>query len=449
MDEDHDGQPLERGLARALARAGLSAPADLTRLTGGATMESWRFLADGEAFVLRRASSPELMAHRALDHPAEAAIIRAVRGEGVVAPQIVVELEPEDAIGTGFVMRALPGTPDPARILACEEPASLLRQCASELAGIHRLSADALPASIPGMDYREALTGLYKQFDEAGGDRPIIALALRWLSEHLPEPVPPRLVHGDYRIGNLLVDGIQLTGVLDWELAHLGDPHEDLAYACMTVWRFAWIDRPAMGLGTLEAFFDAYEMSGGAPVERARFDFWLVYRTCWWALGCLRMGATWRSGADRTLERAIISRRTSEQELDLLMLLEGEAPEAERKRALPAPASDAEPHGEATSGDLATAISEWLATVKHRMEGHDRFQLAIARNALGIIARSSGGGAPVEDRVLAQALLSGDMTLAEPGLLARLRRIALDKLSKDMPKYPALAEARHQWTGEA
>ncbi|MEO1968761.1 MAG: phosphotransferase [Sphingomonadaceae bacterium] len=449
MTQGKDAGDLSHGLARALTRVELSEPTDLKRLTGGATMESWRFSAHGEDFVLRRAPSPEMMAHRALDHRAEAAIIRAVRSEGVTAPEIVVELEPADGIGTGFVMRAMPGTPDPTRILDCKEPDSLLEQCARELVGIHRLSADKLPASIPAMDYRDALTSLEAQFEETGGDRPIIALALRWLSEHLPEPVPPRLVHGDYRIGNLLVEESCLTGVLDWELAHLGDPHEDLAYACMTVWRFARIDRTAMGLGTLQAFFAAYEAAGGMRIERSRFNFWLVYRTCWWALGCLRMGATWRSGADRTLERAIISRRTSEQELDLLMLLEGEAPEAERERPLPAPTPIAGLQGEASNGDLAAAISEWLATVKHRMEGHDRFQLAVARNALGIISRASNEDAQVEDRTLAQALLSGETTLAQPGLLARLRRNALDKLSIDMPKYPALAQARQQWTGEA
>ncbi len=82
------------------------------------------------------------------------------------------------------------------------------------------------------------------------------------------------------------------------------------------------------------------------------------------------------------------------------------------------------------------------------MEGHDRFQLAVARNALGMIAREEVADISASDRGLAQALLAGERDLAEPGLLARLRRNALDKLTADIPKYPALASATAQWTGE-
>ncbi|MEE1876947.1 phosphotransferase [Altererythrobacter litoralis] len=443
---------LETGLARALARVGLGPPAGMTRLTGGATMESWRFEASGEHFVLRRAPSAAMMEGRAIGHDIEAAAIRAVHAVGVLAPEIVVELEPDDGLGTGFVMRALPGTPDPRTILADNagdaEGQKLAGQLARELAGIHGVDFNALPEGLPTLDPAEGVAGLRTQFEEAGGDRPVVALALRWLEDNLPAPTDPALIHGDYRLGNVLVAGRELTGVLDWELAHLGDPHEDLAYACMTVWRFARIDRPAAGLASLDDLFAAYEAAGGRPVDPACFHWWLVYRTCWWALGCWRMGRTWREGADRTVERAIISRRTSEQELDLLLLLESEAPQAERERVLPPSSPLPPPTGEATAGELATAISEWLATVKDRMEGHDRFQHAVARNALGIIARDYAAKVDPVDAPLARALLDGSRRLAEPGLLAQLRRTALDKLAVDMPKYPALAVARRQWTGE-
>lgn len=442
-------EDLAAGLARSLMRAGLRKPEGLARLTGGATMESWRFTAAGEPFVLRRAPSPAVMEARPFGHEVEAAIIRTVHALGVRAPEIVIELAPGDGIGTGFVMRALPGSPDPRTILSDNADdaagAELVGEIATELAAIHAVPRGGLPAGIPSLQPGEGVAGLREQFESAGGDRPIIALALRWLEEHLPAPVEPRLVHGDYRLGNLLVEGNRLTGVLDWELAHLGDAHEDLAYACMTVWRFARFDRPALGLGSLEEWFAAYSQASGAKVDRHRFRFWLVYRTCWWALGCLRMGETWRGGADRTLERAVISRRTSEQELDLLLLLEEEAPKSERERRLPPPAPARSNPGEAAIGDLATAISEWLASIKLRMEGHDRFQLAVARNALGMIARDHAARADPADAGLARALLAGERTLAEPGLLATLRRTALDKLAVDMPKYPALAEARRKW----
>jgi aminoglycoside phosphotransferase (APT) family kinase protein len=448
MGETESAGALEQGLAQALARAGMAAPEGITRLTGGATMESWRFASGDGEYVLRRAPSLSFMEDRPFGHDTEAAIIRAAHGAGVTAPEVLVELQPGDGIGSGFVMRALPGTPDPRAILAMDDPAQLLRQVARDLARIHSLPRAALPEDVPEMDYAEGIDGLARQFDEAGADRPIIALGLRWLRDNLPERVEPVLNHGDYRLGNLLAQDSQLTGVLDWELAHFGDRHEDLAFGCMAVWRFARVDRPALGLGSLQDYVDAYEAESGAQVDAGRFRFWLIYRTVWWALGCLRMASFWRSGDDRMLERVVISRRTSEQELDLLLLLEEDAPDAEQARPVPPADDPLEPDGEASAGEIATAIAEWLGTVKDRMEGHDRFQLAVARNALGMIARNDAAATQSEDAMLAQDLLDGKATLATPGLLAMLRRAALDKLAADVPKYPMLALAQAKWTGE-
>lgn len=448
MGETDAIRTLESGLAKAMARTGHRDIDGLRRLTGGATMESWRFSAGGEDFVLRRAPSLAFMEGRPFGHDVEAAVIRAAHGAGVKAPEVVVELVPEDGIGSGFVMRALPGTPDPRQILAMEDPAQLLREVAGDLARIHSLDPAALPASIPTMDYAEGIAGLRQQFEDAGGDRPIIALGLRWLMDHVPEAATPVLNHGDYRLGNILCEDSHLTGVLDWELAHFGDRHEDLAFGCMAVWRFARYDRPALGLGALEDYFAAYEAAGGAPVDRKRFRFWMIYRTVWWAMGCLRSAKFWRDGSDRMLERVVISRRTSENELDLLMLLEEDAPETERVKQ-PAPATTlSENHGEASAGEVATAIAEWLATVKDRMEGHDKFQLAVARNALGIIARGDDPRIEARDKALSDAFLAGMKDLSSPGLLPDLKRRALDKLAADIPKYPALAVARKKWTGE-
>lgn len=448
MGETESAGALEQGLAQALARVGMAAPEGITRLTGGATMESWRFASGGGDYVLRRAPSLSFMEDRPFGHDTEAAIIRAAHGAGVTAPEVLVELQPGDGIGSGFVMRALPGTPDPRAILAMDDAAQLLRQVARDLARIHSLPRAALPEDVPEMDYAEGVDGLARQFEEAGADRPIIALGLRWLRDNLPERVEPVLNHGDYRLGNLLAQDSQLTGVLDWELAHFGDRHEDLAFGCMAVWRFARVDRPALGLGSLQDYVDAYQAESGAQVDAGRFRFWLVYRTVWWALGCLRMASFWRSGDDRMLERVVISRRTSEQELDLLLLLEEDAPAAEQARPVPPADDPLEPEGEASAGELATAIAEWLGTVKDRMEGHDRFQLAVARNALGMIARNDAAATQSEDAMLAQDLLDGKATLATPGLLAMLRRAALDKLAADVPKYPMLALAQAKWTGE-
>jgi aminoglycoside phosphotransferase (APT) family kinase protein len=440
---------LSAGLARVCARVGLGALSLAPqRLTGGAVMESWRFACGDQAFVLRRAPSLAFMEGRPYGHSTEAALIEAARAKGVTAPEVVAVLEEADGLGSGFVMRALPGTADPKVILACDDPAGLLRQSARDLARIHRLRQGDVPEGVPVMDYRAAIGDLKQQFMEAGGDRPIIALGLKWLEDNCPPEVEPVLNHGDYRMGNLLVEGSNLTGVLDWEIAHFGDPHEDLAFGCMAVWRFARYDRPALGLGSVADYIAAYEAEAGVSVEPTRFRFWTIYRTVWWALGCLKMAAQWRSGADRMLERVVISRRTSEQELDLLLLLEEDAPEVERARPVVLPDMSCTYLGEASQEEMATAIAEWLDTLKDKLTGHDRFQLAVARNALGMIAREEDLLPMENDYLLSKELLAGEKSLGSPEVLAELRSVALQKLTADVPKYPALRVARQKWIGE-
>ena len=428
--------------------AGAGDLSNLTRLSGGANMESWAFDWGGGAYVLRRAPSAEYMEGRPYGHPVEAALVRAAHTGGVKAPEVIGVLSDADGMGTGYVMRRVIAEVSPAKILAAPPP-SLVADLGRELALIHALPRAAIPAEIPVMDTAAALAELKARFLSYGGDRPAIALAVKWCEDHLPEPADPVLVHGDYRMGNVMVDADGLAAVLDWELAHLGDAHEDLAFGCMTVWRFGMLDKPAFGVGSLDDYFAAYEAAGGRPVDRDRFKYWLVYRTLWWALGCLQMGQAWRSGADTTVERVVVGRRTAEQELDIIRLLEDGAPAAERAAPLPpSPAAAAAPVGEPTTQEMVQAVRDWLGeAIKPQAEGHGKFQVAVAMNALGIVMRDLGAGVRAEDKALAGDILAGRATLADPGLLARLRRAALDKCAVDSPKYAALAAARAAWNG--
>jgi aminoglycoside phosphotransferase (APT) family kinase protein len=416
---------------------------NFTRLSGGANMESSSFDYAGRGYVLRRAPSAEMMAGRPFGHDVEAAIIRAAVAGGVKAPIIVGELAEIDGLGTGYVMERVEAEVNPAKILS-DPPAPLITDLARELARIHAMPA--LPLPIPVMDTAAALADLKARFFGYGGDRPILALAIRWLEDNLPAPVPPVLVHGDFRMGNLMVDSDGLAAVLDWEIAHMGDAHEDLAYGCMTVWRFGQIDKPAFGCADLDSYFAAYEAESGTTVDRARFRFWLVYRTFWWALGCMQMADIWRTGADRSLERAVIGRRTSENELDLLMLLEEDAPETQRIALTLDPAPEPRRMGEPSTTEMLEAITEWIvADVKPKAEGHDRFKVAVALNALGMLTREAANPVTVHDKALADDILSGHKSLATPGLLTKLRKAALAKLGNDVPKYAALAKAREIW----
>lgn len=440
---------LDTLLAAFMTRAvGPGTLSGLGRLSGGANMESWAFDFAGEPYVLRRAPSAEYMADRPYGHVTEAALVMAAHAAGVKAPEVVGVLADGDGMGTGYVMKRVIAEVNPAKILASPPP-SLVADLGRELARIHAIPAETIPDAIPHMDTAAALAELKARFLTYGGDRPAIALAIKWCEDHLPEPAPPVLVHADYRMGNIMVDADGLAVVLDWELAHRGDAHEDLAFGCMTVWRFGRLDNPAFGVGSLEEYFAAYEAAGGTPVDRTRFRFWLVYRTLWWALGCLQMGQAWRSGADATVERVVVGRRTAEQELDLVLLLEEEAPGAERARALPAsPPAAAAPAGEPTNREIVQAVRDWIeGAIKPCAEGHAKFEAVVAMNALGIVMRDLDAGTRAEDAALSAALMAGTTTLAEPGLLAKLRRAAIDKCAVDSPKYAALGAARSLWGG--
>jgi aminoglycoside phosphotransferase (APT) family kinase protein len=108
--------------------------------------------------------------------------------------------------------------------------------------------------------------------------------------------------------------------VLDWELAHTGDPMEDLGWVCVNSWRFGGIDRPVGGFGSREELFAGY-VAAGRRVDPARVTFWEVMGTLRWGVMCCGMMQRFRLGSERSIERAMIGRRASETEIDLLRLL--------------------------------------------------------------------------------------------------------------------------------
>ena len=407
-------------------------------------MESWSFDWGGAGYVLRRAPTAEMMEGRPFGHDVEAAIVRAAHAHGVLAPEIVGELIEGDALGTGYIMRRVEAEANPAPILA-NPPASLINDIARELAAIHAIPLNSLP-QLPSVEAAEALAQLKARFADYGGDRPILALAIKWCEDHLPAAAPLVLVHGDFRMGNLMVGDDGLAAVLDWELAHIGDAHEDLAWGCINAWAFGHIDQPAFGCADFESYFAAYEAASGSAVDPDRFRFWLIYRTLWWGLCCLQMADIWRSGMDKSLERIVIGRRTSETEVDLLMLLEADAPDTQALPITLDPPAEPRRMGEPSSAELLEAVTDWIVReVKPKAEGRDRFMAAVALNALGMLTRDAASPAEAHDKALCDDILAGRKTLATPGLLAKLRRDALAKLTVDQPKYSALAKARGLW----
>ncbi|MGH7017378.1 MAG: phosphotransferase family protein [Caulobacteraceae bacterium] len=320
---------LEVGLDR-LARKRLAGTgiANLARVTAGATQEIWRFdlvTANGSApLVLRRAPGGTRISETAIGPETEAELIRTAAAAGAPVPPVKHVLGPEDGLGRGFVMGFVEGETLGGRIARSETFAAvrpgLARQCGEILAAIHSID----PAEFPNLK-RASPADLLAQYRAAyqasGWPRPVVSLALRWLEERCPPPPKAsKLVHGDFRNGNLIIGPDGVRAVLDWEIAHVADPMEDLGWICTGAWRFGVIDKPVGGFGEREELWAGYEAAGGGRVDRAHAKWWEVFGSLRWGVMCASMAAAFRT-VDPSVERAVIARRASENEIDLMRLI--------------------------------------------------------------------------------------------------------------------------------
>jgi aminoglycoside phosphotransferase (APT) family kinase protein len=158
--------------------------------------------------------------------------------------------------------------------------------------------------------------------DTLGQPHPAFELAFRWLEQHRPASPRQAIVHGDFRLGNIIVGDDGLRAVLDWELAHLGDPMEDLGWLCVKAWRFG-SSKPVAGVGDRAELFAAYEAAGGGTVDPAAAHWWEVLGTLKWGIMCILQCSAHLSGLSRSHELAAIGRRVCENEHDLFLALEG------------------------------------------------------------------------------------------------------------------------------
>lgn len=308
----------------------------LRRLTGGASQETWsldvlRRDARPLGLVLRRApggaSGAPAPDSRKVSLSDEARLLALAAHAGVPVPEVLAVLPPDGPLGEGYLMSRVEGETIPRRFL--REPRfgrareGLARQCGEILARLHAIPREAVPplrmapAAIELEDY-------VRRHRSYGWPKPVFELAVRWLRERAPAgDIEPVLVHGDFRSGNLMIDENGVAAVLDWELAHLGDPMEDLGWICVNSWRFGEDHHPVGGFGSREDLFAGYEAAGGMRVDPGRVRYWQVLGTLKWGVMCAGMLAVFRSGEDRSVERAAIGRRASETAIDLLRLMAG------------------------------------------------------------------------------------------------------------------------------
>ncbi len=425
---------------------------ELRRLSGGASRETYLYdRGERGALVLQceHAGKPTG------EPPGQAALLEAAATAGVPVAALVAHGREDPVLGAAWTLvETVPGTSDPAEILAAANAGALLEDIAGALAAVHRMPAEeALAPAAP-----EPLRQLRALYDHLGEPHPVFELAFRTLGSDRP-PERNALVHGDFRIGNLMVDADRVTGVLDWELTHLGDPVEDLGWLCVPAWRFSRPDRPAAGLGTREALLGAYARHAGSAPSIEELRRWELTGTLRWGVICVMQASSHLSGARRSVEHAVIGRRACEVEWDLLELVDPGGPEMPAPDALGEPGDEPAVHDRPTAAELIDAARGALGEhVLGLLEGRPAFELRVSLRALGM-ARREAELAPRHARVRAAALdalgVSDERDLAERiragafderrgELLCSLRSLVRAKLEAANPAYLQTYESERE-----
>ncbi|MDA1101098.1 MAG: phosphotransferase family protein [Proteobacteria bacterium] len=315
----------------------------LMRLSGGASRETWSFDAlspDGHRvpLILKRDPLNEKRDETAdsqfggakvllgVDRWTEGRLMQLAGEVGVPVPEVPFFLDADDQTSAGYVMQRLDGEALGRRILREDAYArarpKLAFQCGEAAARFHNIPVNRLP-SLPSLTAAEALDYHQDVIDAFKQPHAGFEYGIHWLRERL-ELAGDRLtlVHGDFRNGNLLIDGEGLRGVLDWELGQLGNPISDLGWICIRAWRYGYYDKPVGGFGEVADLLDGYQAGGGGQVPLERLRFWEAFGCLRWGVVCMIMAFTHIEGRERSLEKVSIGRRAVEGEYDLLQLVD-------------------------------------------------------------------------------------------------------------------------------
>jgi len=278
----------------------------------------------------------------------------------------------------------------------------------------------------------------------------MIDYTARWLLDKLPSERRPTLVHNDFGNGNLMVDKQHgVVAVLDWEVAHLGDPMRDLGWICTNSWRFGVTELEVGGFGSLDDLLRGYERVSGQQVQPSDVHYWQVFGSFWWAVGCLGMAEHYRNGPDKTVERPAIGRRSSECQIDCVNLL------------IPGPVTTLSEHQQSNDDmpraeELLRSVSDFLRNeVSNETQGRSQFLARVAANSLDIVAREQTL-APQHTQAeqqrleqllgqrdtlgnlrwqLVRQLRDGVLSLSDPDLITHLRETVVNQVAIDQPRY--------------
>ncbi len=382
--------------------------------------------------------------------------MRAAEQAGVPVPNVVAssDVSSDDELGPDYsITEFVDGETIPQKILRAEEFAAArsraVEQAATALARIHSIPIDAVPG-LQQTDQLALYRDLYEGLDQP---HPAFEITFRWLEANRPRSERSTIVHGDFRNGNFIMGTDGLRAVIDWELAHIGDPLEDIGWLCVKSWRFGRPE-PVGGFGAYEELFAAYERESNTQIDRAGARWWEVLGTLKWGVICILQAHKHLSGTERSVELAAIGRRVCEVEHDLLLLLAPDALASALDKVLEELPSEEHstataPHDVPSSGDLLEAVSEFLRTEMAEVEGAARFHARVAANVVGIVQRELELGDQQRDahahrlqaldvpdeRALADAIRSGKLEKRHEEVLQMVAATVRDKLLVANPKY--------------
>ena len=299
---------------------------NLEPLTGGASKEIWKFEVSNDKqstkMILRRGSGIE--GPLAIKTADEARIQKEVIKVGAPVPTILAVSKNEEELGDSYIMNFVEGESIARKILRDKEYKKALPvlayQCGEAIARIHNVDIDNfsfLPKK-PAEDQLEDLYSTYQSFEQPS---PVFEYAYLWLKEQDFSNFQESLVHGDFRLGNIIVNGEGLQSIIDWELAHIGNPLQDLGWVCGNSWRFGKNDKVVGGFGELEDLLKGYNSISKFQVNNEMVKCWQVFGTFRWGVICLIQAYAHLNGTINSIEKAAIGRRVSETEIDIVDLL--------------------------------------------------------------------------------------------------------------------------------
>lgn len=304
----------------------------IERLSGGAAQETYHIECikgqDTRSLAFRRRAGGKYKDINN-DGPGlrgEAFLMRCAKEVGVPTPQIYYVLSQDDGLGDGFIMEWVEGESLGRKILRDQQYSTirpkLAYECGRLAARIHSIDVfktdlkEILPTLSP-KDYVQQTWSRYKSF---GAPQPTIDYVGCWLMNNLPKYHRSTLVHNEFRNGNFLISTDGIVAVLDWEIAHIGDPMRDLGWLCTNTWRYGE-NLPVGGFGSYEQLFQGYEDESGISVDLTEVRFWEIFGAFWWSVTCLEMAQEARQGIDASIERVAIGRRSTEGQVDCINLL--------------------------------------------------------------------------------------------------------------------------------